>query len=229
MPWSIWTRQEVAASTGRPAEHGRSQITAAAIAVATSEGLAAVTMRRVATELGTGAATLYRHLTNRGDLLDLMIDQAYAELEPPPDTGDWRADVVADHLANVRFLRARPWLVDALWTRPALAHAGPNVLRNVEQLLERLAAHPAPGWAKMEAVGVLTGMVQSYAHAERRGPLMGEEQVAEMAVLLMRVATDGGHPQLAAAMADQAPDAAGSPDERLARVVGRVLDGLLPP
>lgn len=168
------------------------------------------------------------HLATRDDLLDLMIDQAYAELEPPPHTGDWRADVVADQLAAVRFLRARPWLVDALWTRPALAHAGPNVLRHVELLLERLAAHPAPGWAKMEAVGVLTGMVQTYVHAERRGPLMGDEHLADLGAHLVRVATDGAHPRLAAAMADPAPDAAEPPDDRLARVFGLVLDGLLP-
>jgi AcrR family transcriptional regulator len=228
MSGSIWTRQEVASNTGRPAEHGRPQITAAAIVVAASEGLAAVTMRRVAAELGTGAATLYRHLTTRDDLLDLMIDQAYAELEPPPVTGDWRSDVVADQLTNVGFLRARPWLVDALWTRPALAHAGPNVLRHVEALLERLAAYPAPGWAKMEAVGVLNGMVQTYVHAERRGPLMGEAHLVELGAHLMRVAADGAHPRLAAAMTDQAPGAAEPPDERLARVFGLVLDGLLP-
>lgn len=228
MSASIWTRQEVASSTGRPAEHGRPQITAAAIAVAASEGLAAVTMRRVAGELGTGAATLYRHLATRDDLLDLMIDQAYSDLQPAPRTEDWRGDVVADQLANVRFLRARPWLIDALWTRPALAHVGPNVLRHVESVLERLAAYPAPGWAKMEAVGVLTGMVQTHVHAERRGPLMGEAQLAELGVHLMRVAADGAHPRLAAVMTDRPPDAAEPPDERLARVFGLVLDGLLP-
>jgi hypothetical protein len=43
-----------------------------------------------------------------------MVDAAFGALEPAPPTGSGRADVVADELAFLRFLRARPWLVDAL-------------------------------------------------------------------------------------------------------------------
>ena len=56
----IWMRPEHAA-TGRPAQRSRAEITAAAVAIAEREGLDAVSMRRVATELGTGAASLYRY------------------------------------------------------------------------------------------------------------------------------------------------------------------------
>src|ERR1700733_1336935 len=77
----IWMRPERAA-TGRPPQHSRDEITAAAIAIADREGLDAVSMRRVAAELGTGAASLYRYLDTREDLLDLMIDATGSENLP---------------------------------------------------------------------------------------------------------------------------------------------------
>src|ERR1700685_3360633 len=90
----IWMRPEHAA-TGRPAQRSRAEITAAAIAIADADGLDAVSMRRVAAELGTGAASLYRYLDTREDLLDLMTDATGAEYEPAPPTGDWLADLIA--------------------------------------------------------------------------------------------------------------------------------------
>lgn len=219
----IWMRPP-AAGTGRPAEWSRRQITAAAVSVADAEGLAAVTMRRVAAELGTGAASLYRHLDTRDDLLDLMIDDALREYVSPPVTGDWRADVVAEHLARLRFLRGRPWLVDAIAARPAF---GPQGIRLVELTLARLADHPAPGPAKLEAISVLAGMLQTQALHERRGGVLDDEFVAAQITFLQRTASDGDHPHLAAALSDQ-PTAPQPADDRLARILALVLDGLLP-
>ena len=75
----IWMRPEHAA-TGRPAKRSREEITAAAIAIADQEGLDAVSMRRVAAGLGTGAASLYRYVETREDLLDLEL---------PPQAGEF--------------------------------------------------------------------------------------------------------------------------------------------
>src|SRR5690349_18998544 len=76
---SIWTRPDRGTRGPRP-EHSRAEIAAAAIALADSGGLAAATMRAVAAELGTAAGSLYRYLSSRDDLLDLMVDAALAEL-----------------------------------------------------------------------------------------------------------------------------------------------------
>jgi AcrR family transcriptional regulator len=122
------------------------QIIATAVAVADSDGLAAVTMRRVAAEMGTGSASLYRHLATRDELIDLMVDDAFEAYETAPATGHWRADLVAEELHQFRYLRSRPWLLDAVLTRPPI---GPAVLRLFEHCLGLLAAHPASGTAKM--------------------------------------------------------------------------------
>ena len=223
---SIWLRPVSESNVGRPAEWSRKQITTAAITVAESDGLAAVTMRRVAAELGTASASLYRHLATRDDMIDLMVDRAFGEYEPVPLTGDWRADTVAEQLQRLRYLRSRPWLLDAVLDRPAV---GPNVLRLFEHSLGLLAAHPAPGSSKMEAVGVLTGMVQTYAQNERPGGgVLDEDFMAAQATILVRAAADGTHPHLAAALAGPPPSTSEAGDDRLARILGLVLYGLLP-
>jgi AcrR family transcriptional regulator len=68
---AIWLRREHA-GTSRPAERSRRELTAAVLAIADSKGLAAVPMRRAA----ASPASLYRYVTNRDDLLDLMADES---------------------------------------------------------------------------------------------------------------------------------------------------------
>jgi AcrR family transcriptional regulator len=220
---SIWTRSHQVAATGRPAQRSRADIVAAAIAVAGSEGLAAVTMRRVAGELGTGAASLYRHLDTRDDLVDLMIDQVLAGYRAPSVVGDPVDDVVADLMARLRYVRAHPWLVDALELRPTLS---PERIRLVELSLERLAAHPAAGPTKLEAVTVLAGMLATQTRHERGGGALDPQVAAAQMELLTRAAEDGAHPHLTRTMREST-GAPASSDDRFAGVLRRTLEGLL--
>ena len=77
----IWTRP-VRGSRGPAPGRSRDAIVAAAVALADADGLDAVSMRAVATALGTGAGSLYRYLSSRDDLLDLMVDRVAGELRP---------------------------------------------------------------------------------------------------------------------------------------------------
>ena len=147
----IWMRPEHAA-TGRPAKRSREEITAAAIAIADQEGLDAVSMRRVAAGLGTGAASLYRYVETREDLLDLMIDATGAEYVFPGPAGDWLADLLAIGDQARAIMRRHPWLPSLLITRSVL---GPNGLVLLEHVLAALAPHPAGTAAKLEAFAML--------------------------------------------------------------------------
>lgn len=198
----------------------------AALAVADQEGLTAVTTRRVAAQLGTGSASLYRHVANRADLLDLMVDAALEQYDPPAVSGGWREDLVAEHMHRVRYLRTRPWLIDAVLERPPV---GPAALRLLEHTLEQLHDHPAPGQAKLEAVGVLSGMIQTYLRDERPGGgVFDAEFIQVRTEIFARAVTDGGHPRLATVLTEAPAANTESTDDQLARVLGLMLDGLLP-
>jgi AcrR family transcriptional regulator len=115
---------------GGPLSLGR--IVGVAVAVADAEGVDAVSMRRVAAELGAGTMSLYRHVSTKNELLDLMVDEVISECWPgEPPSGDWRADLRAMALVERRVMLAHPWMPALVASRPPL---GPNVLRRTEYM-----------------------------------------------------------------------------------------------
>ncbi|AUG75202.1 GntR family transcriptional regulator [Kitasatospora sp. MMS16-BH015] len=96
------------------------RIVVTAVAVADGEGLAAVSMRRVAAELGVATMSLYRHVTDKDDLLLRMMDQVFAQWPLPAEpAGGWRDRVGLAARLIWRMFRAHPWLASALSvTRP---------------------------------------------------------------------------------------------------------------
>ncbi|MFD4234733.1 TetR/AcrR family transcriptional regulator [Streptomyces sp. NPDC058542] len=118
------------------------RIVTAAIAVADAEGLAAVSMRRLSTELGTGTMSLYRYVPGKAELLDLMLDRVLGEPLPtdtecPVDTppADWRASIDAMARTYRDNLRRHPWLLKINQARTVL---GPSALRGLELSLTAL-------------------------------------------------------------------------------------------
>jgi AcrR family transcriptional regulator len=220
---SIWMRPERAA-LGRPAQRSRAEITAVALSIADREGLDAVSMRRVAAELGTGAASLYRYVETREELLDLMTDATAAEYAWPAPTGDWVADLVTVGEQSRVILRRHPWLPGLIITRPVI---GPNGIALLEHVLTILAGHPASLQAKLEAFAMLNGLTAaSVLHELNGGSALQERHVA----YLRHAVASGEHPRLAelfsqAAQAPGAPPA--DPASRYGDVLARVLTGLL--
>jgi AcrR family transcriptional regulator len=229
----IWMRPERAA-TGRPAGHSRDEITAAAIAIADREGLDAVSMRRVAADLGTGAASLYRYLETREDLLDLMIDATGAEYVLGEPTGDWLADLLGVGEQAREIMRRHPWLPPLVTTRSVL---GPSGLVLIEHGLEVLAPHPASIAAKLEALALLTATAALFVQNELAG---GPARQQRNAAYLQYVLASGCYPRLAALLTPAPPAQAGSaeaaagsaeaaagPGDRYRDILARILSGLL--
>ncbi|HEY6499038.1 MAG TPA: TetR/AcrR family transcriptional regulator C-terminal domain-containing protein [Streptosporangiaceae bacterium] len=116
------------------------RIVAAAIRVADAEGLAALSMRRVAAEIGAAPMSLYRHVADKDDLVVQMMNTVFAQTrlpDPPPD--GWRPRLeLAGHTLWAMF-RAHPWLASALsLTRPQVM---PDALPFTEWLLTALDGH----------------------------------------------------------------------------------------
>src|SRR4051812_776442 len=91
---TIWARPERATRGPKPA-YTRDEITSVAVRIADEEGVDAVSMRRVANELGAGTTSLYRYFEKKSELFELMADAVVGELPLPPLTGDWIADLRA--------------------------------------------------------------------------------------------------------------------------------------
>jgi AcrR family transcriptional regulator len=130
----IWNRPEPGARRPR---FTRDSIAATAIRIADTEGFGAVSMRRVAAELGAGTMTLYHYVRNKGELVSLMDDAIMGELIVAEDElpSGWREALTAlAHRTRAAFER-HPWAFTALRG----AQGGPNGLRHFEQSLTATA------------------------------------------------------------------------------------------
>ncbi|MFC8966505.1 TetR/AcrR family transcriptional regulator C-terminal domain-containing protein [Streptomyces sp. NPDC057094] len=198
VPSSVWTRPRPEPRRRAP---GVDQYVAAALAVADAEGLAAVSMRRVAGDLGSGTATLYRYITNRDELVDLMIDAAQGEDPLPEPTGEWRADLGTVARALRTTLLRHPWLAGELTGRPAL---GPNSLRRSESTLRAAVALTSDITLASQALGTVRAYVlgsvaaqQAVRRAEQRTGLSEEEWQRSVGPYITEVLAAGEHPMLA--------------------------------
>lgn len=209
---------------GRRPTFSREAITAAAVALADAEGLDAVTMRRVASQVGAGAMSLYSYAPDKETLLELMIDHVSGELSTADDrTGDWRTDLKAiAHLQRAHMLR-HPWLPTALSARRT---PGPNTLAFLERALAALRPTGLDGAAKLEVFAQLTGFVAGHvAHEIAQTAAAGSpDRAAAEARYLTAVAADGHHPELAEALA--APGRPLTPEATFTRFLNRLVDGL---
>jgi AcrR family transcriptional regulator len=127
----IWSRP---APGQRKAAHSRERIAETALRIADEEGLDAVTMRRVATELGAGTMTLYHYVRNKDELAALMDDAIMAELLVPEDelAEGWREGMAQIARRSYDAFRRHPWVFEL---NDESSQGAPNALRHVEQSL----------------------------------------------------------------------------------------------
>jgi AcrR family transcriptional regulator len=113
----------------------RDRVLHAALDLADASGVETVTMRRLGEELGFEAMSLYRHVANKNDLLDGMLDLVLAEWQLPDDQGDWIQAIRTSALSVHDALRRHRWAAQLLMTG---SHIRPARLRYMERLLGRL-------------------------------------------------------------------------------------------
>jgi AcrR family transcriptional regulator len=215
-------------SRGPQPSRSRSEIAAAAVRVADADGVESVSMRRVAAEVGSGTMSLYRYVSSKDDLLDLMVDAVMGEMDlPAAPSGDWRADLGLQARRGREVSLRHPWLGELSAGRPPL---GPNSLRAVEFALGAVdgLGLDIDGMARL--VGILTAFVRGFVQAElaerearRRTGLTLDQWRATRAAYVRTLIDSGRYPMLRRVVLDAAdPD----PDRDFELALGQVLDGL---
>lgn len=127
----------------------------AAMEIADREGLEAVTMRSVAQATGSGTMSLYRYVSGKDDLLDLLVDAGYGEIPLPKKPHGWRDTLERVAEDSRRVLKQHPWLAPLLSRRATL---GPNYVQWLECLL---AATESAHWG-MRTQARMIGAVWAY-------------------------------------------------------------------
>jgi len=215
----------------------RDEIVSAAIAVADAEGPEAISMRRIAREVGAGAMSLYWHVASKEELLDLMLDAIEAEIEVPEPTGDWRADLGAFAHRTRAALRQHLWAVEFIGTRPP---SGPNDVRNLERLLSLLDGIGVDDYQVVMGVfmTVATFVIGAVIREAQEVRFQAEQERVEASMTAEEIQAEherfrgwfeksGQYPHIARLMkAGIDPDDPATRDERFQFSLDCVLDGI---
>ena len=143
--------------------------------IADTDGFEAVSMRRIADELGAATMTLYYYVRTKEDLVALKDDAIMAEvLIPERDLlREWRAALAAIAHSSYRAFRRHPWALDALRG----ARWGPNGMRHFEQSLAAVANAPFDEQGKFDALGIVDDYV--FGHVVRVAESNSQRDMAD--------------------------------------------------
>jgi AcrR family transcriptional regulator len=210
----------------RPAKPAltREGIVAAAVGVMRAEGLDRVTMRRLAQELDTGAASLYVYLRNTAELHAAMLEELLGQVDLSPVTaaGDWRDRLIKVLWSYTSILFEQPGLAQSvLVTRPS----GPAYLSLAEGILALLSAGRVPPDRAAWAVDLLLHFATSTAAEQgtrKRAIDASDEEDALVAAL--REASAGTFPHIAALGMELM---SGGGQDRLTWGFGVLINGIL--
>jgi AcrR family transcriptional regulator len=189
----------------------RGAIASTAAPLLAREGAAAVTIRRLAEQLGVSPMAIYRHVADKNELLDLALDEIFSNVPEPRAAGGW--DEVADRCHALRsHLLLNPGVIDLVFDRPT---AVPNVLTGMNRMLQAIQASgvappdvvPTMDSLLMFVLGSVRWQVGRGATSSRAGRLAGGPHVGPVA-------------EHARAIAER------DPDEHFAFGLNRLLIGL---
>ena len=196
----------------------REGIAAAALEIADTAGLDALSMRTLASHLGVGTMTLYGYFRNKDELLDAIVDSAVAEAEPLPAKGGWRMRLRETVMVARRNLLRHPSLVELRVSRPVLR---PEALRFSESVMSILGDAGLDRTESARAFRLIFTYTLGYAVLSPAE--VTDESRREALAALERLPRDA-YPALAASL-QEASDAMGGEDA-FEYGLERILDGL---
>ncbi|WP_433145638.1 TetR/AcrR family transcriptional regulator [Actinomadura nitritigenes] len=196
-PESVWVRPR-RAKREQPTLT-RDQIVDAALELLDAEGLDGLSMRRLGTRLSSGATSVYWHVANKDELLELALDRVMGEVRVPgPDAGGWRA-AVAGYARDLRaMIHRHPWTVPLFGARPMI---GPNATRVLDEVIGAFDGAGLTGLDLDNAMSLIADYVIGAAGSEAswqsaHGTATGEDWMRTLGPYLAEIAER--HPRLTA-------------------------------
>jgi AcrR family transcriptional regulator len=206
------------------------RIVEAAVRVAAADGLSAVSMSRVAADLGVSTMSLYRYVAAKQELLALMVDAAYGT--PPTSSGPqegWREGLSRWAWAELAVYRRHPWVLRIPISGPPVT---PNAIAWLEWGLESLGDTGLAEGEKLSVILLLTGFVRNQAtldadiSAAQASGATAREVMASYSRLLTRLTDPRRFPALHAVIASGVLDGPDDADGEFIFGLERVLDGI---
>lgn len=163
------------------------------MAVADAGGLARLTIRSLATELGVKPMAVYHHVANKDEILDGIVDLVFEDIELPSEAGEWREELRRAASSARLVLKEHPWAVVLLESR---TNPGPATLRHHDAILGTFRGAGFSLEDTAHAYAVLDAFVYGFAIQEASLPFGDHEDVAEVAAPMVEQMAAGDYPHL---------------------------------
>ncbi len=175
-------------TTPKRAPLSRDRVLRAALELADEGGSGALTMQGIGRRLGVEAMSLYRHVHNKDDILDGIVDLVFAEIELPADRSSWRTVLRARSISARAALRRHPWAITLMESRLT---PGPANLRSHEDTVSVLLDSGCSATTATHAYNLVDSYVLGFALQEVNMPFSNAEELAAVGELLIaRVPAD---------------------------------------
>jgi AcrR family transcriptional regulator len=159
----------------------------AAVALADSSGIEALTMRRLGQELGVEAMSLYKHVAGKDDVLDGITDLVVSDIEVPPAGNGWRAAMRQRAICAHEVLVAHPWAAMLIMSR---FNIGPGMTRYLDATLGRLREGGFSITGALDAWHTLDSHIYGFTLQELGLPFEAEETRQVSSDALVRFSAD---------------------------------------
>jgi AcrR family transcriptional regulator len=179
----------------------RDRILQAAIAQADAGGLDGLSMRTLADRLGMAPMALYRHISNKDDLIDGMVDVVFSEIDVPASDQDWRAAMRRRAISVRDALARHPWAVGLLESR---ATPGPANLRHHDAMIGTLLAAGFDMPLAAHAYALMDSYIYGFALTKLHLPFESTADIADVAHDMLEPFPADAYPNLAAFITEHA-------------------------
>jgi AcrR family transcriptional regulator len=156
----------------------RERVLRAAILHADAGGIEALTMRTLAEELGVAPMALYRHIANKDDLVDAMVDVVFSEIDLPASTAGWKTGMRQRAISAREVLSRHRWAIGLMESR---TNPGPANLRHHDAVIGTLRAAGFTIPMAAHAYSLLDSYIYGFALTQMNLPFDTSAEVAEVA------------------------------------------------
>ncbi len=162
---------------GRRARLSRELVLGAALEIADEGGLEALTMQRIGQRLGVEAMSLYRHVRNKEDILDGIVDLVFGEIGLPGDDVEWLSALRMRAISTREVLARHPWAVGRMESR---VQPGPANLRHHDAVLAILFGAGFSSAMAAHAYSLLDAYIYGFALQESNTRVNTPETLSEV-------------------------------------------------
>ncbi len=172
----------------------RERVLRGAIAVADAGGIAGLTIRSLAQQLGVKPMSVYHYVANKDEIIDGIVDIVFGEIDLPAADGEWRAEMRRQASSAREVLRRHRWATELLQSR---TNPGPETLRHHNAIIGTLRGAGFSVETTAHAYALLDSYVYGFALSESSLPINGPETVAEVAESMSQLFDAEAFPHLA--------------------------------